>query len=936
MKSLRSSYNAALYTPLLNSALYSAARAARAAKDKDRPHDGLHAKMSCLAYANAALLAERMNATGSDTPLTEGLTEEEQGYADELKKRGWKVAEHYPRDKVSDNGYAGIAFEHAAYRQLVIAHRGTRPTLEGVMDDVPTDLELLQRQLVEHHASAMSFSLSLYEQYAAPEKQWKRVGLVGHSLGGFLAQVSLYGIARFRDLKKGPHVYAVTLDNPGAAEFLESLEPSILGSKKVGLETLDITAYLSEAVNLINASAHHVGTVYAIHDPHFQTLNSSPIDYLSNSHAKARLTNCFNLETGEAREEEGYAFIRMESWPTITYFPSSHLTSGFGLVAKGVLNSSTLYKKASSAVSSAVRAVVDFIPGAKSIAMQAGFLYHLGKELKNLGTTAIDDSNYQAFCENQAAMQLLGSELQKEADESRLSDTATVIKEETATRRLMQTLKSQLEQASDFNRSTDLSLRHFSSKASIFLKQFHKEVTSQHFRRHFATQLNAPWLMSYTIDTEYVSTTDSGNDARLFRAKVEETITAWPAEYFKEYYFLMDVVSVKSSDLSEIKEKLGECQHHHWEVLKTLRALQTQSRLYLFGMAPQQEIEEHQERDNHLQLLRYKLGSQYEILEQLSGYQSEEQITRVAQLKEQFNYQDKLLLLAKTLNLALLNLKQKQPEKIIKQVDMALEEINQATFQQQLKADKLQSVSLEELYACCYNLTGKARRQQVINMKDGTQTAGVIDAYETALTHVPDDYPTLSSLAAFYDDLEDYQKAEIYHEKALSAIDEGSHAIDKERRAVTYSNYAQHLYNRAQLTQDNEGKAKLLEKAQKRLEYSLDIKPNAGTHHDLAKVEQALADMKTDQEEAQTLTTSALRHLDNGLLLEPGNTKLLVERAQTHYQQGQDDKAIEDAERAQILLEDRRNLSEHKDYYAKAEQVIEDVKKKKKKKGKAL
>jgi len=65
MKSSLLTRHLKLYTPLLGLMLSTMAPqqgTSRGKKEQERPHDGIHAKMSCLAYANPALLSQRVNA----------------------------------------------------------------------------------------------------------------------------------------------------------------------------------------------------------------------------------------------------------------------------------------------------------------------------------------------------------------------------------------------------------------------------------------------------------------------------------------------------------------------------------------------------------------------------------------------------------------------------------------------------------------------------------------------------------------------------------------------------------------------------------------------------------------------------------------------------------------------------------------------------------
>ena len=900
-------------------------------KEQERPHDGLHASMSCLAYANPAYVSESMN-TNNRLPrffksFQSGLTPEEQSYADELKKRGWRVA-----DFKEENGYAGIAFEHTQYRQLVIAHRGTRPTLSGIPQDGYTDLKLLQKELVEDHASAMVFSLTLYDKYAEPAKHWNKIGLVGHSLGGFLAQSALYAIHRFRLTEKGPHVYAVTLDNPGTAEFLDDLQPSIKGSKAVELKKLDITNYLSAAVNVVNASSRQLGTVYAIYDPQFPALTHNPLGYLLKSHDKNRLTACFDITTGEARA--GCRLIRMESWPSIRYGDSAATTSGVGLVTGEILNNTKLYQQASQSISSAMTAVMRVIPGLNTIANQAYLFYNLGRTVHQFSETPINDGAYQAFRDMQQATALLGDELQKKPDEFIVTDVTTTEKtHKTNTQLFCQGLRSKWEKATLLNTPHDMALRHFPLKLSIFLKHFYQQVIETglyqqaDFVSRFPAFMNNQWLFEYGMDTsyQYISVSAHQEDAKFFRANLEQAATSWPGAYFAKNYFLIQMGRPLSSDLEAVKAKVEACVAHHLRLLKALRALQTQSRLYLFGKAPDSELKEHHERDEELGVLRGALQTQRQELAQHALHHPEQQ-EMVPELLAQFDYQDELLMLAKQLNVALLHLKEKEPVKVMEHVKLALQSLQPKTFlYQRIKADKRERMKLEELYACCYNLMGKAYRQQW-DSKNQTSTQSVVMAYKKALEFIPDDYPTLSSLAAFYDDLKEYDTAKIYHDKALQTVDASKdHVIEQERKAVTNSNYAWNLYQRAQLSSVPKEKSRLLRQAQERLCYSLNILPNAGTHLYAAKVELAFAEEENKGQQAQQLKNFALEHLVIGLLIEPDNTKLLVERAELYQELQDDEKAEKDAQRAMMLLENKKGLSEQQAYYARAEQVVDSV-----------
>jgi len=173
----------------------------------------------------------------------------------------------------SKNGFFGAAYWNADHQQLIIAHRGTNAwaDLRGVMMGAYTPQVL----------SAITFVDKIKESVIKFNKcpdTFIHVTITGHSLGGWLAQITTLSI-EFLKLQKvnelsffvlgdSPSIHAHTLvfESPGAKDILEKIEADFENKYKIGmikLNDLDITTYLL-AANVINSFGKHVGNVYEI------------------------------------------------------------------------------------------------------------------------------------------------------------------------------------------------------------------------------------------------------------------------------------------------------------------------------------------------------------------------------------------------------------------------------------------------------------------------------------------------------------------------------------------------------------------------------------------------------------------------------------------------------------------------------------------------
>jgi tetratricopeptide (TPR) repeat protein len=233
-----------------------------------------------------------------------------------LETDGWELLTTY----TESNGYFGAAYKNDKNKHIIISHRGTQD-----LRDWQTNLDLMTRRLNSQEASAWYvFSRQIIKDNG-PNYSYS---FTGHSLGGWLAQICLWN---YHDefVKDQYSLYkdsfAITLEEPGAKEILEELQPRIEVGYRIDVNKLDITSYLSYP-NIANTVLGHVGSVYALF-PNVQDLSwlqYHTIGYTLKTHSKDLLINEFNQKTGLPNN-----CVRVIDWPKITFgnpSPSSNNT----------------------------------------------------------------------------------------------------------------------------------------------------------------------------------------------------------------------------------------------------------------------------------------------------------------------------------------------------------------------------------------------------------------------------------------------------------------------------------------------------------------------------------------------------------------------------------------------------------------------------------
>ena len=236
-------------------------------------------------------------------------------------KENWELFSKHE----ADNGYFGVAYRNTEQKHIIIAHRGTEPSIsiEGIKDFF-SDYDLVTRNLNSQEASAWyDFAVRVIEE----NREDYTYSFTGHSLGGWLAQVCLWKyqdeFVRNKGYQDG---FAVTMDEPGAKELLEALQPRVATNRRIKVDELDITNYLSYP-NGVNTGMGHIGTVYAL----FPNLNLSLLDkyfftYTKKAHSAEQLLLEFSEETGLPKQ-----CVRVLDWPRVVWnlnMPSAIISMG--------------------------------------------------------------------------------------------------------------------------------------------------------------------------------------------------------------------------------------------------------------------------------------------------------------------------------------------------------------------------------------------------------------------------------------------------------------------------------------------------------------------------------------------------------------------------------------------------------------------------------
>lgn len=255
-------------------------------------------------------------------------------FRDELESKGWETM-HFVSHEDSESNYQGIVFVHKGNAEVVIAHRGTAISFAGQdVGGAVADLQAVVRNKIHPQVTECLDKTLTKEIKDYLLKEGYYLTFTGHSLGGFLATLSLYFCQR-KDLGYSfPASRAVVFDPAGSQDIIEILEPHSnagIGLGQEGISRLDIMHFLSYP-NYVNSFRPHAGgTKYFISSSKVNDLlresENHPIDYLVNSHILENLREAFDLATGYPKE--GFCQIATD-WPLINLDTLQSLKGNFG------------------------------------------------------------------------------------------------------------------------------------------------------------------------------------------------------------------------------------------------------------------------------------------------------------------------------------------------------------------------------------------------------------------------------------------------------------------------------------------------------------------------------------------------------------------------------------------------------------------------------
>lgn len=161
--------------------------------------------------------------------------------------------------KSSKSGYFGVIYFNQSENHIVVAHRGTDLGSKRLISTIITDLNgVILNNFTKQHEDSLEL-VNIAVELAKTTSSG--LSFTGHSLGGFLAELSVFHCNKALNFL---NVNAVTFDSPGAQESIKVLMQSNDENNRVDTTKLDIIGYLSHPPNLINTWNHHIGTLYSL------------------------------------------------------------------------------------------------------------------------------------------------------------------------------------------------------------------------------------------------------------------------------------------------------------------------------------------------------------------------------------------------------------------------------------------------------------------------------------------------------------------------------------------------------------------------------------------------------------------------------------------------------------------------------------------------
>ncbi len=215
---------------------------------RDFPNDYMHGLLSQHAYKDSKEKDPIILPHMLDHPL-----------------ENWYVEKVYEDNDKS--GYYGVIYRNDETHQIVLANRGTdEQTAKQIKDTLvkkSTDWQINFEAILAGQIMGGQLAQNCQATAEAIEIAQKleyRLSFTGHSLGAWLAEMSVYYCHAYFDYST---TKGVVFDSPGALPMMERLQPNI-NNNRVPLENLDIVTYLASP-NPVNICNPHPGKVYRVY-----------------------------------------------------------------------------------------------------------------------------------------------------------------------------------------------------------------------------------------------------------------------------------------------------------------------------------------------------------------------------------------------------------------------------------------------------------------------------------------------------------------------------------------------------------------------------------------------------------------------------------------------------------------------------------------------
>jgi hypothetical protein len=164
-----------------------------------------------------------------------------------------------------ETGYCGIIYKNIVNQNLILAHRSTNFKL-GLgsnlfkQSGVQTDYQSVMLGILVPHMAYGHLATKIAVEIS--KKLKFTLSITGHSLGSFLAEMSIFYCYYELNFK---YVKAIVFDGPGCWDLMNKINENLVKNSvnRIRLEELDITSYIT-APNLVNCCNSHVGKTYTI------------------------------------------------------------------------------------------------------------------------------------------------------------------------------------------------------------------------------------------------------------------------------------------------------------------------------------------------------------------------------------------------------------------------------------------------------------------------------------------------------------------------------------------------------------------------------------------------------------------------------------------------------------------------------------------------